>query len=176
METKIVDYRAVDVYAFCYTLLQVLFGVTDSFSSNFKVSKAQDARRDLVESDFNIILPKLEKSRELLDCVLRGLRYDPSRRMTDLRELLAILETYKDYQNTKCRFSHDKYHESIMCLAGNINILDIDTLLYENERIRGQEMSDSKEAFGVSIMTAILNTGMKSESCILKMSKAITRE
>lgn len=139
---------------------------------NKKLEKCQD----LVESDFNIIMPKLEKSKELLGCIFKGLKDDPERRMKDLSELLAILKTYKDYQEKKCRFSNDKYYDYIMCLANNPNIDDIDTLIYENDLMNGLNNSDSDQIFGISVMTAVVKVNFIKKNCVLKMFKATTFE
>lgn len=67
-------------------------------------------------------MPKIPKAKELLACIFKGLRYDSSKRMGNLSELLSILETYVGSQNNKCRFSHDKYYDEVMCVADNSKV------------------------------------------------------
>ena len=119
-------------------------------------------------------MPKLDKAEELLTCIFKGLMYDSAFRMGDLKELLTILETYKDYQNLKCRFSHGKYYEEIMCLAKNPNIKNIDKLFWENELMSKPDDNNPTELFGVSVLQASIKTGYVETSSVVKMCKART--
>jgi len=118
------DFRCQDIWSFCLTLLEVIFGFpVESRAFAMLIPVINREQRNITREDICRVmngaldLKMFGEAEVLFGLILEGLRYRVKDRPPNLDKLQTFLMRYRGYQKRFCRFSNSKYRMQLQLLA-----------------------------------------------------------